>query len=588
LYGSVAGAGELLIMKINRSTLITIIVVTLSIMHFVWGYAYLTMSGILDGEPKYISDECWYVSAARNMLRKMFGLEPNSCVNDLCYASVFVNDDVVKHRIEEYIINNNGVVVKDDYTHKVLAGYQYTIAFKAPRYVIEELKRNYTVIVGYPYPDWDDVANYMNLEHPPLGKYFIALTMLISDNPLAWKIPSLIAGSLIVILSYLIVRRVLGEIPGLVAAGIVFIEPVIRAMSMVAMLDIYVALFSVLSLYFAVKATYVLSSATVGLAGSTKINGFTNALSIILSGWRNRRISNIKMIIYVFIIPLIIYTVVNIPVIIHEGGITKWIDLQVWALSWHTQSRPPGGPPIANPWDWFIARNPFPLHYHPDLSATPSPPLMLLTIPLTIILAPLALKGKIKGIGSILAWFWIPITMFTLLYAVGNRTQYSFYSAQVTPIAALIVSSIVYLANRKNLVIEALKTYILEESYRIVSLSIVGIISWIILAYIIPGLWGLIVSSIVLGVIVFYMSSKIVLRMILAGILGVIAPLSIYMYYYMIAGDATLSFLVKMAPYPLIPVVTSLTITMVIAIALSLIKGKREEEEYIIRDRSPY
>lgn len=569
-------------MRINKNTLITIIVVILSVIHFVWGYMYLTTSGILNGEPKYISDECWYVSAARNMLRKIFGLEPNSCTNNLCYASVFVNGDEVKRKIKEYIISNNGVIVKDDYSHKVLAGYQYTIAFKAPKYVIEELKRNYTVIVGYPYPDWDNVANYMNLEHPPLGKYFIALTMLISDTPLAWKIPSLIAGSLIVILSYLIARKVLGEIPGLIAAGIVFVEPVIRAMSMVAMLDIYVALFSVLSLYFAVRAIYALSSTTIGLAGSAKINGFTNILSIIFSSWRNNKVSNIKIIVYVFIIPLVVYTIINIPVIIYEGGIAEWIDLQMWALSWHTQSRPPGGPPVANPWDWFIARNPFPLHYRPDLSAAPSPPLMLLTIPLTIILAPLALKGKIKGIGSILAWFWIPITMFTLLYIVGNRTQYSFYSAQVTPIAALIASSIVYLVNRKDLVIEALKTYMLEESYRLVSLSIVGIISWTILTYMIPGLWGLVVSSIMLGVIVSYMSNKIVLRMVLAGILSIIAPLSIYMYYYIIAGDETLSFLVRMAPYPLIPIVISLTITMVMTIALSLIKRRREEEEYIV------
>lgn len=582
MYGSIVGVDELLVMRINKNTLITIIVVVLSIIHFIWGYMYLTTSGILDGEPKYISDECWYVSAARNMLRKIFGLEPNSCINNLCYASVFVNGVEVKRKIKEYIISNNGVIIKDDYSHKILAGYQYTIAFKAPRYVIDELKKNYTVIVGYPYPDWDDVANYMNLEHPPLGKYFIALTMLISDTPLAWKIPSLIAGSLIVILSYLIVRNVLGEIPGLLAASIVFVEPVIRAMSMVAMLDIYVALFSVLSLYFAVRTIYALSSTTVGLAGSAKINGFTNTLSIIFSTWRNNKISNIKIMIYVFIIPLVVYTIINIPVIIYKGGIVEWIDLQMWALSWHTQSRPPGGPPVANPWDWFIARNPFPLHYRPDLSATPSPPLMLLTVPLTIILAPLALKGRIKGIGSILAWFWIPITMFTLLYIVGNRTQYSFYSAQVTPIAALIVSSMVYLIGRKDLVIEALKTYMLEEAYRIVSLSIIGIISWIILTYIIPGLWGLMISSIVLGVIVSYMSNKIVLRIVLAGILGIIAPLSIYMYYYIIAGDETISFLVKMAPYPLIPIVISLTITMVITIALSLIKDRREEEEYIV------
>lgn len=562
-----------------------LIVVMLAIIHFIWGYTYLTTSGILSGEPKYISDECWYVSAARNMLREVFGLEPNSCVDNLCYATVFVNSIEEKNRVEEYIRGNGGLIVKDDYSHKVLAGYQYTIAFKAPRSVVDELRKDYTVIMGYPYPDWDDVANYMNLEHPPLAKYFIALTMLISDTPLAWKIPSLIAGSLIVLFSYLIVRRVFGEIPGLVAAGIVFVEPVIRAMSMVAMLDIYVALFSVISLYFAVKAPYPLSSINVGLAGSSKINGFTNVLSIIASSWRNRRVTNLRLAICVFVIPLLVYFVINIPIIVYAGGITKWIDLQLWALSWHTRSRPPGGPPIANPWDWFLARNSFPLHYSPNLSASPSPPLMLLTIPLTIALLPLALKDKVKGSGTLLAWFWIPIAMFTILYIIGNRTQYSFYSAQITPIAALIASSAVYFVYNKQLFFEGIRSYIYDEVFRVPAFSILGLILWVIVSYIVPGLIGVTLASVVLGFMVAYAVRKVILRITLAECLGLLAPLLVYSYYYVEAGQETISFLTKTLPYPLVPVIISSTISLSIVVVLTLFTAERireEEEDYPI------
>lgn len=557
-----------------------LIVIVLAVAHFIWGYVYLTTSGILSGEPKYISDECWYVSAARNMLRKVFGVEPNSCIGSLCYATLFVNTVEEKNRVEEYIKGNGGLIVKDDYSHNVLSGYQYTIAFKAPRKVIDEMEGDYTVIVGYPYPDWDDVANYMNLEHPPLAKYFIALTMLVSDTPLAWKIPSLIAGSLIVLFSYLIVRRVFGEIPGLVAAGIVFVEPVIRAMSMVAMLDIYVALFSVVSLYFAVKAAYSLSSINVGLAGSSKINGFTNVLSIIASSWRNRRVTNIRLAVYVFVIPLLVYVIVNIPMIIYAGGILKWIDLQLWALSWHTQSRPPGGPPIANPWDWFLARNPFPLHYSPNLSASPSPPLMLLTIPLTIVLIPLALKNRVKGSGTLLAWFWMPTAMFTILYVIGNRTQYSFYSAQITPIAALIASSTIYFAYNKQLFLEGIRSYVYDEVFRIPTFSILGLILWITTSYIIPGLMGVTLASIILGSIIAYAVHRVVLRIILSGCLGLLAPLLVYSYYYIEAEQETVLFLTRTLPYPLVPVIISATISLLIAVVLTLLatRGMREEE----------
>ena len=563
---------------LSRKT-ITLIIVVLAVLHFVWGYVYLTTSGILSGEPKYISDECWYVSAARNMLRKIFGLTPNSCTGNLCYATVFVNGVEVKEKVEEFIETNGGIVVKDDYSRRVLAGYEYTIAFKAPMDIIRLLERNYTVIVGYPYPDWDDVANYLNLEHPPLGKYFIMLAMLVSDTPLAWKIPSLIAGSLIVVLAYLISRRVFGEYAGLLAAAIAFVEPVIRAMSMVAMLDIYVALFTMISLYFAVKASYTLTSINVGLAGSSKINGFTNVISIILSSWRNKKVSNLKLAVYVFIIPLLVYVTVNIPIIVYEGGITKWIDLQLWALSWHTQSRPPGGPPVANPWDWFIARNPFPLHYSPNLSATPSPPLMLLTIPLTIILVPLALKGRVRGSGTILSWFWIPIAMFSFLYILGNRTQYSFYSAQVTPIAAVIASSTIYLVYNKYMALYALREYIVNPRYRIPVFTILGLILWVIIAYVIPGGLGLLVSSMILGVILYYTVPGVVRKLVFSACLGLIAPLLVYAYYYIIAEEATIRFLQMMMPYPLLPILLSSITTTIVVASLMLITHKVEEEE---------
>ncbi len=566
-------------LTLNRKT-ITVIVLVLAVLHFVWGYTYLTTSGILSGEPKYISDECWYVSAARNMLRKIFGLTPNSCINGLCYASVFVNGAEVKDKVEEFIRANGGVIVKDDYSHRVLAGYEYTIAFKAPMNVIKALENNYTVIIGYPYPDWDDVANYLNLEHPPLGKYFIMLAMLISDTPLVWKIPSLIAGSLIIVFVYLVSRKVFGEYAGLLAAGIAFVEPVIRAMSMVAMLDIYVALFTVISLYFAVKAAYTLSSINVGLAGSSKINGFTNVISIILSSWRNKQVSNLRLAVYVFVIPLLVYFMVSIPIIVYEGGITEWIDLQLWALSWHTQSRPPGGPPVANPWDWFIARNSFPLHYSPNLSASPSPPLMLLTIPLTIILVPLALKNKVRGAGTIISWFWIPIAMFTFLFILGNRTQYSFYSAQVTPIAAIIASSTVYLVYNKNLVLYSLRRYIEDPWYRIPAFSTLGLILWVIIAYVVPGGLGFLLASIVLGVIVYYIVQDVVRKLVMGAGLGVLAPSLVYVYYYIIAGQSTAAFFYKMMPYPVLPLIISAIITVTVVAALTLITYSVEEEAH--------
>ncbi len=565
----------------RRDKVVLIIVLLLSISYFAYGLYYITTSGLVAGEAKYVSDECWYVSAARNLLRKVFGLEPNSCAGNLCYASIFVNTLDDANRVKEYVISNGGFVVKDNYAHKVLAGYEYTIAVKAPRQVLYELAKNYTVIIGYPYPDWDDVANYLNLEHPPLMKYIVMVTLLVSDNPVAWKIPSLIAGSLILFLAYLIAKKVFNDVAGLLAAVIVFVEPVTRAMSMVAMLDIYVALFSILALYFAVSSKYLFSGISVGLAGSVKMNGFYHVLSMIISAWRNRRISNIRLLLYAIIIPLTVYVVVNIPLIIYEGGIMKWIDLQLWALSWHTQSRPPGGPPVANPWDWFLARNSFPLHYNPDLAANPSPPLMLLTIPLTIILIPLAWKEKVKGAGSILAWFWIPITMFTVLFMIGNRTQYSFYSVQVTPVAAIIASASVFFVYRKDLLQESISSYRFEQPYRIGLMLLVGLSLWLAISYMLPGLLGIIAASIVLGLFIALGRLGFKAAIIVSIGAGILAPMIIYFYYWLYSSYETIRYFEILFPYNTIPVIASAIVTVASAMIFMLLLSSRQYADYV-------
>ncbi len=564
----------------RKNRIILIIVVLLSVSYFAYGLYYITSSGLVAGEAKYVSDECWYVSAARNLLRKVFGLEPNACTDSSCYASVFVNTIDEANKVKEYVTNHGGTVIKDNYAHKVLAGYDYTIAVKVSRQVLYELAKNYTVVIGYPYPDWDDVANYLNLEHPPLMKYIIMITLLISDNPIAWKIPGLIAGSLILFLAYLIARKVFNDVAGLLAAIIVFIEPVTRAMSMVAMLDIYVALFSILALYFAVSSKYLFSGISVGLAGSVKMNGFYHVLSIIISAWRNRKVSNIKLLLYAIIVPLAVYLVVNIPLIIYEGGFMKWIDLQLWALSWHTQSRPPGGPPVANPWDWFLARNSFPLHYNPDLAANPSPPLMLLTIPLTIILIPLAWKEKIKGVGSILAWFWIPIIMFTALFLIGNRTQYSFYSVQVTPIAAIIASSTVFFVYRRDLLQESILSYRFNQPYRIGLMLLIGLSLWLTSSYIIPGLIGIIVASILLGLSIALGGMGFKTTIMIGIGAGALAPMIVYYYYWINASYETVRYLEVMFPYNIIPVIASIITTIASAMIFMLLLGSRLRIEY--------
>ncbi|MBA3363009.1 MAG: phospholipid carrier-dependent glycosyltransferase [Actinobacteria bacterium] len=85
--------------------------------------------------------------------------------------------------------------------------------------------------------------------HPPLGKWLITLGIrAFGYNPLGWRVSALIAGILTVSLLYMLARMLLGSTLGAaMAAGLLAIDPLHFVHSRVAMLDVFVTLFIVLS-----------------------------------------------------------------------------------------------------------------------------------------------------------------------------------------------------------------------------------------------------------------------------------------------------------------------------------------------------
>jgi Predicted membrane-bound dolichyl-phosphate-mannose-protein mannosyltransferase len=124
---------------------------------------------------------------------------------------------------------------------------------------------------GYPYPDENGINNYLNLEHPPLAKYIMALAILIGGyEPIIWRIPSLLLGSFILILAYTIGRKLQGFYCGIIALIIAFFDPMLRTMSYVGMLDIYSAFFALLSFYIMLLKKPELGSLAFGLSIASK------------------------------------------------------------------------------------------------------------------------------------------------------------------------------------------------------------------------------------------------------------------------------------------------------------------------------
>ena len=90
--------------------------------------------------------------------------------------------------------------------------------------------------------------------HPPLAKWLIAAGIAaFGYTPFGWRIAAVVAGTATVPLVYLLARRLLGStLAASVAAGLMCFDFLAFVQSRVAMLDVFVTMFSVATVLFAV------------------------------------------------------------------------------------------------------------------------------------------------------------------------------------------------------------------------------------------------------------------------------------------------------------------------------------------------
>ncbi len=429
-------------------------------------YAYLTYA-YSSGMTDYISDECWYVSAARNTLIKYLGLAPAQTSR----GYVVVTAELIKpateseylrvvNSVRDFIENSlNGKVIKDEsyYTFKSGGKFLSALCAEIDPLLIDNLSSHPSVrqvVKGYCYPNAEGILSYMNLEHPPLVKYLIALTMSsLGDYPALWRVPSIIAGSLTLFLIPLIFREVVKDrswlLLGFTAALITAFDKTFRSMTMVAMLDIFVAFFTVLTLYFTISNRLKSSSLSVGLGFASKFSGVFPAIPATLY-WVNRE-KPARVLLLMIYVPIVTLLILGIPYIARDGFNQWWSASVEGAFRWHLSVKTTDGPPQAMPWDWLVGRNPFPLHYVwdpnsgrfiADLLASGNPILYLLTVALSIFIIPSMRELPDRGMSY--AFTWLTYLMYVVMWFLGGKTQYSFYAVQVVPLFYITLVMIIY------------------------------------------------------------------------------------------------------------------------------------------------
>jgi len=310
-----------------------------------------------------------------------------------------------------------------------------------------------------PFPSGKNLIDYFNLEHPPLAKYIIGIFIyFLGYNYWVWRIPSWILGNLIIILSFLITRRIVGNnifgnIAGIITSVLIISDPNIWIMHGIAMLDIYVSFFSILSLYYLIKNDIIKSSISFGLAFSSKFSG-AFLIFPLLYYIKGINISRIKRFFYVIILPLIVYLFLNIPLIIYFGFFSWFNQSFLNALKWSITTGHIVNAPnqISSPWQWLLNIHPFYLGtysgnnlYLNNFYASVNNYIMILWLILTPLI--FILKDRKVNVS-----YLYPLSIylgFFLIYILGNDTLFTYYVSNFMPmIYVYIISSLFLLGLR--------------------------------------------------------------------------------------------------------------------------------------------
>ena len=393
--------------------------------HYAWGQC---------ANPKllhsYVSDEVWYVSAARN-LAYLFGLRPRPCPG-LCYTTLFYNNTIV-------MLASRPPGASVEYT--AVAAYVNTCRLSGD-YGATATRCCFT------YPDNQDISKYLNLEHPPLAKYLLALVMhFLGDCPLYWRLPALILSTLgvasaVYLAALIAARHGLrgGLLAGAASLALVYVllgRSSFSADSCFAILEPFTLGFGGLSLVAAAHGRRRLAYLLAAAAVATKYTGLVYLASILL--WdRFRRGVRLRN----FIEPLLIVAgflvLVYAPLAV-KLGVEKLVRETLSGLNWFMTSRPPG--PAANtPLDWLVGGPSFTLSVEPRIVATPNPIVMsggLIASLVLLIIA--AAEPEAALLGGVEPLF---LLLMTLVYLAGNHTLYSFYVAIAEPFAATSIMAV--------------------------------------------------------------------------------------------------------------------------------------------------
>jgi predicted membrane-bound dolichyl-phosphate-mannose-protein mannosyltransferase len=309
-----------------------------------------------------------------------------------------------------------------------------------------------------------------NAEHPQLAKLVIAASIeLFGDGPLAWRLGSIVFGSLAILGLYVLVRAAGGS-PwvGLGACALIASDNLLLVHARIGTLDIYALAAMIWGTAMYLRGRPLVAGAIIGVGACFKlVTPYVLLVLLLIEAtrtviargdreraprWRSLFVCAAGAVV-VFIALLAILDRVARPYdattgrLVTGGPFSHLAHMLSYAAS---QSSPQGPHGIASyPWQWlgdykpivYLNINParpapglYGIHPAAHFLGMISPPVMLLAIPALILAAVRFRTGSLRELDVLgLAWFagtWIP---FELLSLIWNRTSYLYYMVIVMP-----------------------------------------------------------------------------------------------------------------------------------------------------------
>ncbi|OGD63391.1 hypothetical protein A2160_02835 [Candidatus Beckwithbacteria bacterium RBG_13_42_9] len=183
----------------------------------------------------------------------------------------------------------------------------------------------------------------INIEHPPLGKYFIGFSILFFHNQ---NIGQIFWGVLLLVLVYLLIFRISQE--PLIATAVVllvFLEPLFQEQLTHSLLDLSQMVFVFIYLLFLPKNTRIstlISGISLGAVAAIKFPALAliMALASFIAVFVQRKIQlQVKRLLIIYAIGLAVFVLCYLPFIL-TSGIFAWFELLLKALKIHLSHVP--------------------------------------------------------------------------------------------------------------------------------------------------------------------------------------------------------------------------------------------------------